>query len=768
MRTYSRFFVLLMLYIFFSNAFLMLLKAQPQEVTNGKKYWLALPYAKMLQYEEIRGNYPIELWLSSKVNTKATLRFANNTEKGYEIKANQVTQVAITDEFMCRESEVITNNGIYISALDPISVVVYYSYKWTGETFRVIPLEGLGINYVTLNLYQDKTDELKPAQILIVATEDSTEIKYTPTKPTAKVNAGVTKQITLMKGQTFLILGRNDNSLVQNWDSDITGTSISSNKPIAVFSGHTKGAFPEYFTGYKLGYQQQYANFARNMLIEQMLPVEMLGKEYISVPIKYLNRQRGLSGVENDYGDLIRFVACKDSTFIYKMKKDGSGLLQISKVLNKGEYFDILNQEEAAYYKSNNPVIVGQYGKAWWNERGMLGITEIIDSKSNDEPQNPHLSGQGMLITLIPIPRWCSYENFYSPTNIDNFIYLTFRNEEKENIYFDGKKITTLWKNSIKQIAGTPYSYITEVIGSGNHRIEGKENTKWAAYAYGNWDRTKDGYAYGYPISFNIANVCEDSLIRTITEIPKGYEANPGDTITMDFKYYKKPGEIYDLVRSNIKSITARVYFKDTLRNDYSVYPVIENGCEDIIKEGTMTKDWVCQYAKIVDRGILEVAMAGDSALAANDNDILFKFKMYCYLSNNDGKINPLPCGISRHTVCIEVDSIQGDIKIAPVCVNNLRLIKLSGVNYTISQNIPNPVSSKTTINYSVGIEAITTIKLYNTNGDLIANLIEQILKPGYYSLDINVLASDIPNGVYYYKIESGPYTETKMMVIAK
>ncbi|HPO62055.1 MAG TPA: T9SS type A sorting domain-containing protein [Candidatus Kapabacteria bacterium] len=744
----------------------MLLKAQ--EITNGKKYWFALPYAKMLQYEEIRGNYPIELWLSSKVNTKATLKFANNTEKSYDIKANQVTQVAISDEFMCRESEVITNNGIYISALDPISVVVYYSYKWTGETFRVIPVEGLGLEYVTLNLYQDKTDELKPAQILIVATEDSTLVKYTPTKPTAKVNADVTKQITLMKGQTFLILGRNDNFLVQNWDSDITGTSISSNKPIAVFSGHTKGAFPEYFTGYKSTYQEHYANFARNMLIEQMLPFEMLGKEYISVPIKYLDRQRGLSGVENDYGDLIRFVASKDSTFIYKMKKDGNGLLQISKVLKKGEYFDILNQVEAAYYKSNNPVLVGQYGKAWWNDPGMMGITEIIDDKSNDEPQNPYLSGQGMLITLIPIPRWCSYENFYSPTNIDNFIYLTFREEDKDNIYFDEKKITSLWKNSIKQIAGTPYSYITEVIGSGNHRIEGKGNTKWAAYAYGNWDRVKDGYAYGYPISFNIAYVCDDSLIRTITEIPKGYEANPGDTITMDFKYYKKPGEKYDLVRSNIKSITARVYFKDTLRNDYSVYPVIENGCEDIIKEGTMTEDWVCQYAKVVDRRILEVAMTGDSALAANDNDILFKFKMYCFLSNNDGKINSLPCSISRHTICIEVDSVPGDIKIAPVCVNNLRLIKLSGVEYSISQNIPNPAFSNTTINYSVGIEANTSIKLYNTNGDFVANLVEQILKPGYYSLDINVLELDIPDGLYYYKIESGLYYETKKMVIAK
>ncbi len=766
MRNYFKISVLLLLYGIFSINFPLLLTAQPEEITNGKKYWFALPYAKMLQYESIIGEYPIEIWLASKVDTKASVKYPqNDLVKSYDIKANQVTKVAINDELMCQESEIITNNGIYISALDPISVVVYYCYKWTGETFRVIPIEGLGKNYVTLNLYEDKTDELKPAQILIVATEDSTIINYTPSKPTSKVNAKETKQITLMKGQTYLILSRDNNNLVQNWESDITGTYISSDKPIAVFSGHTKGAFPKYYVGYKENYNQHYANFSRNMLIEQMLPVEMLGKEYISVPIKYMNRQRGLSGVDNDYGDLIRFVACQDSTFVYQMDSDGNGLIQISKMLKRGDYVDILNQEEPAYYKSNNPVLVGQYGKAWWNEPGMMNI---IENKRIDEPQNPHLSGQGMLITLIPIPRWCSYENFYSPPNIDNFIYLVFRDADKHKIYFDGQNITSINRFSITRIKGTPFSYITELINSGNHSIEGKENTKWAAYAYGNWDRVKDGYAYGYPISFNIGYVCEDSLIRTITEIPSGYEANPGDTIIMDFKYYKKPGEIFDLVRSNIKSISARIYFKDEGTNYYYIYPVIDNGCEDIIKEGTMTEDWICQYAKLINRGTLEVAMTGDSALTANENDILFKFKMACYLTQNKGEANTIPCGISRHTVCIEVDSIPGDIRIAPVCVNNLRLIKLSGVEYSISQNAPNPVSSLTSINYSIGIEAITKIDLYNENGYIVANLIDQVLKPGYYSLDINVQSLDIPSGVYYYRIESGPYSKTKKMLIIK
>ena len=57
------------------------------------------------------------------------------------------------------------------------------------------------------------------------------------------------------------------------------------------------------------------------MLIEMMWPIELLGKEYVSAPIKYNNRKRGLSGVADDYGDLIRFVAAYDDTKIYQMRR---------------------------------------------------------------------------------------------------------------------------------------------------------------------------------------------------------------------------------------------------------------------------------------------------------------------------------------------------------------------------------------------------------------------------------------------------------------
>ncbi len=256
------------------------LKAQDSEITEGREYWFGLPYCKMLQHENLRGDIPpIAIWVSSKFDTKVRMTIPEiGLIKNYVVRSNQITEIALDDQLMARESEVITNNGIHLLAEDPISVCVYYSYEWTGEAFRVIPVDWLGKKYVTLNMYLDQIDEMKPPQILVVATEDNTSVTYYPTKPTEKVRPGQSKTINLMKGQTYLILGEMNSAYVQDWDSDITGTYITSTKPIAVFSGHTKGAFPRYYVGYKSGYTDPYALFARNMLIEQMWPIELLGK----------------------------------------------------------------------------------------------------------------------------------------------------------------------------------------------------------------------------------------------------------------------------------------------------------------------------------------------------------------------------------------------------------------------------------------------------------------------------------------------------------
>lgn len=491
------------------------LYSKQQEITEGREYWLAIPHCRLAPNEPIRwGEYPIMLWLSSKVNTTAKITAsAIDFVKVVEIKANKTTIVEMNDILMLKESEVITPYGVHVESQDPITVAVFMAYKWSGEAYRCIPVEWLGKKYVTTNLYLDQTNDYKPPQIVIVATENNTTVSYRPAANTFKAKKGQVRTVTMHRGDAMLIEGDIESykNLKREWVTDLTGTYISASKPIAVLSGHTKGAFPRYQRGMPSNYVERWANFMRNMLIEMLWPIELLGKEYISAPIKYFDRPRGRSFAVDDFGDLIRFVAVEDNTDIYQMRNDGSGFKKISPTLKAGEWFNITNQEYPGFYRSTKPVLAAQYGKSWMNEPVPSGADEKTAS-NRDEIQNPHRNGQGMLLILAPIDHWCGYAQFRSPQGMDNFVYITFEDKSLNHIRFDGQPLTAKFGNSIMPVAGTKYVYVTETVAAGDHWIEADSGHKFAAYAYGNWDYTKDGFAYGYPVGINYASVCDDSI----------------------------------------------------------------------------------------------------------------------------------------------------------------------------------------------------------------------------------------------------------------
>lgn len=115
---------------------------------------------------------------------------------------------------------------------------------------------------------------------------------------------------------------------------------------------------------------------------------------------------------------------------------------------------------------------------------------------------------------------------------------------------------------------------------------------------------------------------------------------------------------------------------------------------------------------------------------------------------------------------CVTVNGSGTVVNIGKVCALDLRAISSSGTAFHVGQNYPNPSNAQTTIDFSVGFETPTSIVLYNSMGETIQTLIDQPLKAGTYQLDLTTTV--LPSGVYYYRIMSGPYTETKQMVIAK
>ena len=88
--------------------------------------------------------------------------------------------------------------------------------------------------------------------------------------------------------------------------------------------------------------------------------------------------------------------------------------------------------------------------------------------------------------------------------------------------------------------------------------------------------------------------------------------------------------------------------------------------------------------------------------------------------------------------------------------------------SYKLSNNYPNPFNPSTKINYSLAGTGLqfTTLKIYDITGKEVANLVNEQLGPGNHSVEWN--ASDFPSGVYFYKLQSGNFVETKKMTLIK
>jgi photosystem II stability/assembly factor-like uncharacterized protein/subtilisin-like proprotein convertase family protein len=81
-----------------------------------------------------------------------------------------------------------------------------------------------------------------------------------------------------------------------------------------------------------------------------------------------------------------------------------------------------------------------------------------------------------------------------------------------------------------------------------------------------------------------------------------------------------------------------------------------------------------------------------------------------------------------------------------------------------LSQNIPNPFSKITKINWISEISGFTTLKIFNVNGQEIAFLKNQFTPKGEYSVEFD--GSRFSAGIYYYQLKVGDYMLTKKCVI--
>jgi len=122
------------------------------------------------------------------------------------------------------------------------------------------------------------------------------------------------------------------------------------------------------------------------------------------------------------------------------------------------------------------------------------------------------------------------------------------------------------------------------------------------------------------------------------------------------------------------------------------------------------------------------------------------------------------------HLQTFSVDSIDGGMGEVSQMISGETSTVVGSNNqpksFTLEQNYPNPFNPSTTINYEIPTSGIVSLKVYDVLGKEIATLVNEEKPAGIYEVNFN--AVNLPAGVYFYRLQTGDFVQTKKMILLK
>jgi hypothetical protein len=87
-------------------------------------------------------------------------------------------------------------------------------------------------------------------------------------------------------------------------------------------------------------------------------------------------------------------------------------------------------------------------------------------------------------------------------------------------------------------------------------------------------------------------------------------------------------------------------------------------------------------------------------------------------------------------------------------------------LQFSLEQNYPNPFNPSTTIEYTIPQNGFVSLKIFNVLGKEVATLVNGQIDSGKHKVEFN--ATGLNSGVYFYRIESGSFVDTKKLILLK
>jgi len=96
----------------------------------------------------------------------------------------------------------------------------------------------------------------------------------------------------------------------------------------------------------------------------------------------------------------------------------------------------------------------------------------------------------------------------------------------------------------------------------------------------------------------------------------------------------------------------------------------------------------------------------------------------------------------------------------------NINNTNVTPVEYALAQNYPNPFNPSTNIQYDLPKDGFVKIKIYDMLGKEVASLVNEHKMAGSYLVSFS--GASLSSGVYFYRIETSDFIDTKRMILMK
>ncbi len=211
-----------------------------------------------------------------------------------------------------------------------------------------------------------------------------------------------------------------------------------------------------------------------------------------------------------------------------------------------------------------------------------------------------------------------------------------------------------------------------------------------------------------------------------------------------------------DLDKLNIRKFQIFLKFK---KNDLKYFNIVERGAG--------IENWHTLEGLLVELdsqyNLLEIYGAGESDLIFGENVVKPGFIVML------GDSGTIDVGIHSATFfdadsCVVYTYLPGQMNMS-YCGSEIRNIIISSKYYNLwTEQVLSDAFGSSAIVYTVAIESETEVKLFNSHGDLVKTIANQILEPGEYVHELDL--SKLTSGMYIVTMKSGPYYASRKFYI--